>query len=75
MIISTAVARRRAQNLPVLSGETLGELKNAGVSDAAIQDMVQKGVTEEQASYYIAQRKRAAGGHGFVYQGRGRRKR
>jgi hypothetical protein len=70
-----AVARRRAQNLPVLSGETLGELKNAGASDAVIQDMVQKGVTEKEASYYIAQRQRAAGGHGFVYQGRGRRKR
>jgi len=70
-----AVARRRSQNLPVLSGERLGELKNAGVSDAAIQDMVQKGVSEEQASYYIAQRQRAAGGHGFVYQGRGHTKR
>ena len=53
----------------------LGELKNAGVSDAAILDMVQKGVTEEQALYYIAQRQRAAGGHGFVYQGRGHTKR
>ena len=70
-----AVARRRSQNLPMLSGERLGELKNAGVSDAEIQDMVQKGVTEEQASYYIAQRQRAAGGHGFVYQGRGHTKR
>ena len=69
-----AVAQRRSQNLPVLSGKRLGELKNAGVSDAAIQDMVQKGVTEEQALYYIAQRQRAAGGHGFVYQGRGHTK-
>ena len=69
-----AVAQRRSQNLPVLSEKTLGELNNAGVSDAAIQDMVQNGVTEEQASYYIAQRQRAAGGHGFVYQGRGHTK-
>jgi hypothetical protein len=70
-----AVAQRRSQGLPVLSGEKLGKLKNAGASDAAIVDMVQKGVSEEQASNYIAQRERAAGGHGFVYQGHGRRKR
>ena len=69
-----AVAQRRSQNLPVLSEKMLEELNNAGVSDAAIQDMVRNGVTEEQASYYVAQRQRAAGGHGFVYQGRGHTK-
>jgi hypothetical protein len=70
-----AVAQRRSQNLPVLSGEKLGELRNAGASDAVILDMVQKGVTEEQASNYIVQRQNAAGGHGFVYQGHGHKKR
>jgi hypothetical protein len=70
-----AVAERRSRNLPVLSEKMVGQLRNAGVSDAAIQDMVETGVTEEQASYYIAQRQRAAGGHGFVYQGRGHPKR
>jgi hypothetical protein len=70
-----AVAQRRSQGLPVLSGEKLGELKNAGASDAAIVDMVQKGVTEQQASNYIVQREHAAGGHAFVYQGHARRKR
>ena len=69
-----AVAARRAQGLPVLSGEKLGELKNAGTSEAAIVDFVQKGISEEQASQYIAQRERAAGGHGFVYQGHARKK-
>jgi hypothetical protein len=69
-----ATAQRRAQGLPVLSGEKLGALKNAGASDAAIVDMIQKGVTEEQASNYIAERQLAAGGHGFVYQGRSRKK-
>jgi hypothetical protein len=69
-----AVARRRSQNLPVLSGEKISELKNAGASEATILDFVQKGITDEQASQYIAQRERAAGGHGFVYQ-RHRRKR
>jgi hypothetical protein len=69
-----AVAQRRAQGMPVLSGEKLGELKNAGASEATILDMIQKGVTEEEASDYIAQRERSAGGHGFVYQGHARRK-
>ena len=69
-----AVAQRRAQGLPVLSGEKLGKLKNAGASEATIVDMIQKGFTDEQASQYIAQRERAAGGHGFVYQGRARKK-
>ncbi len=72
--VIVAVAQRRSQSLPVLSGNTLADLKNANVSDAMILDMVQKGITEDQASYYIAQRQRAGGGHGFVYQGRSRKR-
>ena len=68
-----AVAQRHAKGLPVLSGEKLGELKNAGASDATILEMVQNGTSEQSASQYIAQRERAAGGHGFVYQGRHRK--
>jgi len=68
--IILAAAKRRSQNLPVLSGGKLAELKNAGASDAVILDMIEKGVSESAASGYIAQRERAAGGHGFVYQGR-----
>lgn len=66
--IILAVAQRRSQGLPVLSGEKLGELKNTGVSDAEILAMVQKGTSEKDASSFIAQRERAAGGHRFVYQ-------
>jgi hypothetical protein len=66
--IILAVAQRRSQGLPVLSGGKLGELKNIGVSDAMILEMVQKGDSEQTASKYIAQRERAAGGHKFVYQ-------
>lgn len=64
-----AVAQRRSKGLPVISETKLGELKNAGASDATILDFVQKGFTDQEASEYIAQRERAAGGHGFVYQG------
>ena len=70
-----AAARRRARGLPVLSGETLGKLKNSGVSDSAIQAMVEKGVTEHDAAALLAVRERSVGGHNWVYQGRGRRRR
>jgi hypothetical protein len=71
--IILAVARRRSQGLPVLSGEKLGELKNTGVSDATILEMVQKGDTDQTATKYIAQLERAAGGHKFVYQAHARK--
>ncbi len=66
--IVLAVAHRRSQSLPVLSGGKLGELKNTGVSDASILEMVQKGDSDATATQFIAQRERAAGGHKFVYQ-------
>jgi hypothetical protein len=72
--IILAIARRRSQGLSVLTGEKLGELKNAGASDSAILHMVESGITDKEASAYIALRERAAGGHGFVYQGHTRRR-
>jgi hypothetical protein len=66
--IILAVAQRRSQGLPVLSGGKLGELKNTGVNDATILEMVQKGDSDQTATRYIAARERAAGGHKFVYQ-------
>src|SRR6266566_5970107 len=66
-----AVAQRRSQGLPVLSGEKLAGLRNAGASDAVILDFVQKGFTDEQASNYIAHREHTSG-TGWVYQGRAR---
>ncbi len=66
--IILAVAQRHAKNLPVLSGEKLGQLKNTGVSDAVILEMVQRGETDARANQFIAEREREAGGHRFVYQ-------
>ena len=68
--IILAVARRRSQGLAVISGGKLGELKNLGVSDAEILEMVQRGDTDATATQYIAARERAAAGHKFVYQTR-----
>ena len=70
--IILAVAQRKSQGLPVLSGEKLGELKNTGASDATILDFVQKGLSEKSVNDYIAQRNRMAG-HSFVYQRRSRK--
>jgi hypothetical protein len=66
--IILAVAHRRSQGLTVLSGQKLGELKNTGVTDAMILEMIQKGDSDATATKFIAQRERAAGGHRFVYQ-------
>lgn len=66
--IILAVAHRKSQGLPVLSGEKLGELKNTGVSDAVILEMVEKGESDARANQFIAERERVAGGHKFVYQ-------
>src|SRR5579863_1630252 len=52
--IILAVAQRRSHGLPVLSGGKLGELKNAGASDATILEMIQKGDSDQTASQYIA---------------------
>jgi hypothetical protein len=70
--IILAVAQRRSEGLPVLSGEKLGELKNTGASDATILDFVQKGLSEKSVDAYIAQRNHM-GGHSFVYQRRSRK--
>ena len=69
-----AVAQRSSQGLPVLSGVTLAKLKNSGASDAVILDFIQKGITEQRASEYIAQREHS-GGTGWVYQGHRRTRR
>ena len=69
-----AVAQRRSQGLPVLSGDKLAGLRNAGASDAVILDFVQKGSTDAQATNYIAAHEHSTY-TGWVYQGHARRKR
>ena len=66
--IILAVAHRRSKGLTALSGEKLGELKNTGVTDAMMLEMIQKGDSDATATRFIAERERAAGGHRFVYQ-------
>jgi hypothetical protein len=70
-----AIAERRSQGLPVLSGENLAGLKNSGASETVILDFIHKGLSDERASEYIAQREHATGGTGWVYLGHTRRRR
>lgn len=60
------VARRRSAAQPVLSGEKIAELKNAGLNENQILAEIDKGTTDEQADKIIAERNNAAGGHSFV---------
>ncbi len=68
-----AIARRRAAGQPVLSGPLLAQLKNAGLSEAQILDVIDRGTTDEQAQAILAARQRAAGGSSFVRYRRRRR--
>ena len=71
--IILAVAQRRSRNLFVLSGKRLGELRNAGATEAKILMMVENGDSDQVAAKYIAQRSAAAGGHSFVSARHGNR--
>jgi len=70
-----AVAERRSRSLAVLSGGNLAELKNSGASETVILDFIHKGLSDERASEYVAQREHATGGTGWTYLGHSRRRR
>jgi len=70
-----AVAERRSQGLPVMSGGKIAGLRNSGANEAVILDFIHKGLSDERATEYIAQREHSAGGNGWTYQGRSRRRR
>ncbi|HYB62436.1 MAG TPA: hypothetical protein VEH50_13275 [Methylomirabilota bacterium] len=65
------VAGRRASGQPVLSGEKLAELRDAGYKEAQLIDLIERGTTDEQADRILEVHNRASG-RGFVRQ-RGRR--
>lgn len=69
-----AVARRRANNLPVLSGAVIGRLKNAQFSQAQILEFINGGMTDQQAERDVTARQYALAPHGFT-RVHGRRRR
>lgn len=69
-----AVARRRANNLPVLSGSVIARLKNAQVTQTQILEYIKGGMTDQQAERNITVRQYALAPHGFTrLHGRRRR--
>ncbi len=54
-----ATARRRAELLPVASAASLVELKNTGVTEQQVIDMISRGLTDEQVGEKVAAYKAA----------------
>jgi hypothetical protein len=50
------IMRRRLKGLPTLTSEQIGRLKNTGMSEKQILDVVNKGYSNQQAEAFIAQR-------------------
>ena len=69
--IVMTMARRRAADLPVLSGAALAQLKNVGVSEPEMLALLNRGASDAEAGRIVAARHRAATPSGFVRQ-RGR---
>jgi hypothetical protein len=51
------VARRHAEGKPVVSGASLSSLKNAGLRESALLQLVERGLTDPQADTIISLRR------------------
>jgi hypothetical protein len=58
--IILALARRRSEGKPALSGAALGELKNAGMSESAMLTLLDRGITDDNVNAIIKQKQRRA---------------
>lgn len=65
-----AIARRRAQHLPTVSGPSLVQLKNIGVDEPQALDLIARGLTDEQAGQKIAAHDAMEMPRGFVRGGK-----
>jgi hypothetical protein len=70
-----AIIHRRIKGLPTLTGEQIGRLKNTGMSEKQILEVVNQGYPEQKAEAFITQREavRNHANTGFV-RVRGRRR-
>jgi hypothetical protein len=69
-----AIAHRRAQRLPTVSATSLVELKNTGMTEPQALDLINRGLTDEQAGQMIASHNQSQKPTGFV-RGSGRKPR
>jgi len=71
--IVLALAQRRVGGQAILSGASLAKLKDTGLSDAQLLELIQRGTTDDEAQQIVAARERAAAPPGFVHYHRRRR--
>jgi hypothetical protein len=69
-----AIAHRRAQRLPTVSATSLVELKNTGTTEPQALELINRGLTDEQAGQMIASHNQSQKPTGFV-RGSGRKPR
>jgi len=64
-----AIMHRRLKGLPTLTSEQIGRLKNTGMSEKQILEVVNRGYSNQQAETFIAQREavRDHSNTGFVH--------
>ncbi|MGB0035380.1 MAG: hypothetical protein WBP79_07905 [Candidatus Acidiferrales bacterium] len=58
--IVLAVAHRRAEGKPVLSGASLAGMKNAGIRNTTLLELARRGVPDSQANAIISSRRHGA---------------
>ena len=61
-----AVAQRRSAGQTTVSGTSLVELKNTGISEPQVLAQIDRGLSDEQAGQMIAEHQHAEMPHGFV---------
>lgn len=64
--VMMSVARRRASGQATISGSSLVELKNTGMSEKDVLALIGRGLTDEQAGELVAMHEQAEVPHGFV---------
>jgi hypothetical protein len=54
------VARRRAEGKPALSGSSLATLRNAGVAESTMMELLRRGISDNQTAGIVALKRRGA---------------
>ena len=54
------VARRRAEGKPALSGSSLATLKNAGISESTMMELLRRGISDNQIPSIVALKRHGA---------------
>ncbi len=72
--VMMTVARRRAAGQATISGSSLVELKNTGMSEKEVLALIGRGLTDEQAGELVAMHEQSEVPHGFVHRAPAKRR-